>query len=87
MPKDPRDADTSARSNQSDSFCFHESGMRVSFQDVTYLVQNRANRKEKLAILKGVSGFCQPGEPAVFHSTCHPSDLSSCSCLSYTLLE
>ena len=31
-------------------------------QDVTYLVQNRAAKREKLAILKGVSGFCQPGE-------------------------
>ena len=61
MPKLSTDHDPSGRSGVSDSFCYHDSGMRVSFQDVTYLVQNRANRKDKLAILKGVSGYCQPG--------------------------
>ena len=74
LPKAAEDQDPSAASHHTDNFCFHESGMRVSFQDVTYLVQNRANRKEKLAILKGVSGFCQPGMCACQH------DRACCNC-------
>ena len=35
--------------------------LRVTFSDLEYLVQHQANKSEKLAILKGVSGFCNPG--------------------------
>ena len=37
-------------------------GTRVTFQDVDYLVRNRANRKQKIKILCQVSGFFNPGE-------------------------
>lgn len=36
--------------------------MRVTFSNIEYLVQNRANKREKLAILKDVSGFLNYGE-------------------------
>ena len=35
--------------------------LRVTFDTLEYVVQNQANRREKLSILKGVSGFCNPG--------------------------
>ena len=36
--------------------------LRVTFHDLEYVVQNQANKKESIAILKGISGFCNPGE-------------------------
>ena len=39
-------------------------GMRITFQNLTYMVQNRANKSEKLAILKGISGYYLSGEMA-----------------------
>ena len=42
----------------------HLSGTRVTFQDVDYIVKNKAKRKEKLKILSQVSGFLNPGEMA-----------------------
>lgn len=33
-------------------------------QDVYYIVRNQANKKEKLAILNGISGYFNPGEMA-----------------------
>lgn len=39
-------------------------GMRIVFQDLTYLVRNQANKSEKLALLKQVSGYYIPGEMA-----------------------
>ena len=39
--------------------------LRVTFSDLEYIVQNQANKSEKLALLKGVSGFCNPGTLAV----------------------
>ena len=38
--------------------------MRIIFKDLTYLVRNQANKNEKLALLKGISGFYRPGEMA-----------------------
>ena len=39
-------------------------GMRVTFQNLEYIVRNRAKRTEKLAILKGIAGFYLPAEMA-----------------------
>ena len=39
-------------------------GMRVTFQNLEYVVRNRAKRTEKLAILKGIAGFYLPAEMA-----------------------
>ena len=36
----------------------------LMWQDVYYIVKNRANRAEKLSILSGVSGYFSPGEMA-----------------------
>ena len=33
-------------------------------QDVHYIVKNQANKREKLSILSGVSGYFNPGEMA-----------------------
>ncbi len=33
-------------------------------QDVYYIVRNQANKKEKISILHGVSGYFNPGEMA-----------------------
>ena len=38
--------------------------MRIIFKDLTYVVRNQANKNEKLALLKGISGFYLPGEMA-----------------------
>ncbi len=34
----------------------------MGMQDVFYIVKNQANKREKLAILHGISGFFNPGE-------------------------
>lgn len=39
-------------------------GMRITFRDLRYVVRNRANKSEKLSILKGISGFYLPAEMA-----------------------
>ena len=38
-----------------------QQGMFVSFKDITYDVPNRANKKESLCILDGISGCFEPG--------------------------
>ncbi|KAK9906864.1 hypothetical protein WJX75_009364 [Coccomyxa subellipsoidea] len=38
--------------------------MHVTFQDVYYIVKNQANKREKISILHGVSGYFNPGEMA-----------------------
>ncbi|KAL6778615.1 ATP-binding cassette sub-family G member 2 [Auxenochlorella protothecoides] len=37
-------------------------GMLVTFDNVTYTVVNSANKKEKISLLQGVSGYFQPGQ-------------------------
>ena len=37
-------------------------GMAVTFQDVTYTVKNSQNKKEKIDLLKSVSGYLKAGE-------------------------
>ena len=39
-----------------------QQGMFVSFKDITYDVPNRANKKESLCILDGISGCFEPGK-------------------------
>lgn len=43
---------------------FLSKGMPVTFKDVRYTVVNSQNKKEKIDILKGVSGYFNPGEMA-----------------------
>lgn len=38
------------------------SGMRITFQNLEYLVRNRQKRMEKLPILRNISGFYLPSE-------------------------
>lgn len=47
---------------QSLSKTFMSQGLPVTFENVVYTVVNSQNRKEKIDLLKGVSGFLQPGE-------------------------
>lgn len=39
-------------------------GVHEMHQDVYYIVRNQANKKEKISILHGVSGYFNPGEMA-----------------------
>lgn len=44
------------------SKAFLSSGMPVTFKDIVYTVVNSQNRKEKIQLLKGVSGVLKAGE-------------------------
>ena len=44
------------------SKAFLSSGMAVTFRDIQYTVVNSQNRKEKIKLLKGVSGVLKSGE-------------------------
>ena len=57
---DLEDSSRSSLAKQTSSGVGHR--LRVTFDKLEYVVQNQANRSEKLSILKGVSGFCNPGE-------------------------
>lgn len=68
LPSYKYDGETDVSVDPDDSFASRvpsRSGvghrLRVTFDTLEYVVQNQANRREKLAILKGVSGFCCPG--------------------------
>lgn len=39
-------------------------GDHAMHQDVYYIVKNQANKREKISILHGVSGYFNPGEMA-----------------------
>ena len=41
-----------------------EDSSRRSLQDVFYIVKNRADKRSKVSILQGISGFFNPGEMA-----------------------
>ncbi|KAK9804269.1 hypothetical protein WJX72_004137 [[Myrmecia] bisecta] len=41
---------------------FQSHGMRITFQHLIYQVRNRANKTEKISILKDVSGFLNPSQ-------------------------
>ena len=56
-------------------------GMRIVFHELTYLVKNRANSNEKLALLKQISGYYLPGEMAAVMG---PSGSGNTSSLSRT---
>lgn len=54
--------DTKPRLKQSLSKTFMSQGLPVTFQNIVYTVVNSQNTKEKIDLLKGVSGYLQPGE-------------------------
>ena len=46
-------------------------------QDVSYVVKDRRNRRSRLTILQGVSGFFSPGEMAAVMGPSGSGDLQS----------
>jgi ABC-type glutathione transport system ATPase component len=44
------------------TFLSQRTGMLVSFRNITYTVQNEANKKEAISLLKSVSGYLRAGE-------------------------
>lgn len=54
--------------------------MSLDLQDVFYIVKNQADKRSKLAILKGISGFFNPGEMAAVMG---PSGSGACCRLAH----
>jgi len=48
--------------NNAPTFLLQRTGMLVSFRNITYTVQNEANKKEQISLLKSVSGYLRSGE-------------------------
>ncbi|KAG7667438.1 hypothetical protein Ndes2526B_g02020 [Nannochloris sp. 'desiccata'] len=44
------------------TFLSQRTGMLVSFRNITYTVQNEANKKEQISLLQSVSGYLRSGE-------------------------
>lgn len=44
------------------TFLSQRTGMLVSFRNITYTVQNEANKKEEISLLKSISGYLRSGE-------------------------
>lgn len=63
-------------SSASELALFHSIGA-ILMQDVRYTVVNSQNKKEKIEILKGVSGYFNPGEMAALMG---PSGSGMCCC-------
>ena len=53
-----KDAIVDVNDDQQDSSL----GMRITFQNLVYDVRNKQNKKERLTILHGLSGFFNPSQ-------------------------
>ena len=58
--------------------------MLLPSQDVYYIVKNQADKRSKVAILQGVSGYFTPGEMAAVMG---PSGSGGCCNLIYILTQ
>ena len=54
-------------------------------QDVFYIVKNQANKREKLSILSGVSGYFGPGEMTAVMGPTGSGENPAHSCLNLVL--
>ena len=63
--------------------CSKPTEILLTMQDVFYIVKNQADKRSKLAILQGVSGFFNPGEMAAVMGP-SGSGAPSCSLLKLT---